>query len=69
MVTRKARSEEDRAPSGKRPVQELTAIQGNVAAWNRPCARRGARVRADSLLVVNRQTGLWKVKNEALRAL
>jgi ribonuclease H / adenosylcobalamin/alpha-ribazole phosphatase len=29
---------------------------------------RRARVRADSLLVVNQQTGRWKVKNEALRA-
>jgi len=35
----------------------------------RALGARRVRVRADSLLVVNQQRGLWKVKNPALRAL
>jgi ribonuclease H / adenosylcobalamin/alpha-ribazole phosphatase len=35
----------------------------------RALGARRVRVRADSLLVVNQQKGLWKVKNPALRAL
>jgi ribonuclease HI len=35
----------------------------------RALGARRVRVRADSLLVVNQQKGLWKVKNAALRTL
>jgi ribonuclease HI len=61
-------------PAG-RVLAEVTEGIGwatnNVAEYRRAreLGARRVRVRADSLLVVNQQKGLWKVKNAALRPL
>jgi len=52
-------------------TNNVAEYRGAIAGLEQALAlgARRARIRADSLLVVNQQTGLWKVKNEALRAL
>ena len=49
-------------------VAEYRAVIAGLRRAGELGARR-VRVRADSLLVVNQQKGLWKVKNAALRPL
>jgi ribonuclease H / adenosylcobalamin/alpha-ribazole phosphatase len=49
-------------------VAEYRGVIAGLARAKELGARR-VRVRADSLLVVNQQKGLWKVKHPALRAL
>jgi ribonuclease H / adenosylcobalamin/alpha-ribazole phosphatase len=52
-------------------TNNVAEYRGVIAGLEQALAlgARRARIRADSLLVVNQQTGRWKVKNEALRAL
>jgi ribonuclease HI len=52
-------------------TNNVAEYRGVIAGLEQALAlgARRARVRADSLLVVNQQTGRWKVKNQALRAL
>jgi ribonuclease H / adenosylcobalamin/alpha-ribazole phosphatase len=68
-------------PDGEVLAEEAEGIgwaTNNVAEYRgviaglrraRELGARRVRVRADSLLVVNQQKGLWKVKNAALRPL
>ena len=68
-------------PDGQVLAEEAEGIgwaTNNVAEYRgviaglrraRELGARRVRVRADSLLVVNQQKGLWKVKNAALRPL
>jgi ribonuclease HI len=68
-------------PAGKMVAEVAEGIgwaTNNVAEYRgviaglrraRELGARRVRVRADSLLVVNQQKGLWKVKNAALRPL
>ena len=52
-------------------TNNVAEYRGAIAGLQQALAlgARRARVRADSLLVVNQQKGLWKVKNAALRPL
>ena len=52
-------------------TNNVAEYRGVIAGLRRAkeLGARRVRVRADSLLVVNQQKGLWKVKNAALRAL
>jgi ribonuclease H / adenosylcobalamin/alpha-ribazole phosphatase len=52
-------------------TNNVAEYQGVIAGLQRAKAlgARRVRVRADSLLVVNQQKGLWKVKNAGLRPL
>jgi ribonuclease H / adenosylcobalamin/alpha-ribazole phosphatase len=52
-------------------TNNVAEYRGVIAGlWRaRELGARRVRVRADSLLVVNQQKGLWKVKNAALRPL
>jgi ribonuclease H / adenosylcobalamin/alpha-ribazole phosphatase len=52
-------------------TNNVAEYRGAIAGLERALAlgARRVRVRADSLLVVNQQKGLWKVKNAALQAL
>jgi ribonuclease HI len=52
-------------------TNNVAEYQGVIAGLRRARAlgARRVRVRADSLLVVNQQTGRWKVKNAGLRPL
>jgi ribonuclease HI len=52
-------------------TNNVAEYRGAIAGLERALAlgARRVRVRADSLLVVNQQKGLWKVKSPALRAL
>jgi ribonuclease HI len=52
-------------------TNNVAEYQGVIAGLRRAkeLGARRVRVRADSLLVVNQQKGLWKVKNAALRPL
>ena len=52
-------------------TNNVAEYRGVIAGLRRARAlgARRVRVRADSLLVVNQQKGLWKVKNAALRPL
>ena len=52
-------------------TNNVAEYRGTIAGLERALALgvRRVRVRADSLLVVNQQKGLWKVKSPALRAL
>jgi ribonuclease HI len=52
-------------------TNNVAEYRGAIAGLEQALAlgARRVRVRADSLLVVNQQKGLWKVKNPALRDL
>ena len=52
-------------------TNNVAEYRGVIAGLRRAreLGARRVRVRADSLLVVNQQKGLWKVKNAALRPL
>ena len=52
-------------------TNNVAEYRGAIAGMERAreLGARRVRVRADSLLVVNQQKGLWKVKNAALRPL
>jgi ribonuclease HI len=52
-------------------TNNVAEYRGAIAGLGQALAlgARRVRVRADSLLVVNQQKGLWKVKNPALREL
>jgi probable phosphoglycerate mutase len=52
-------------------TNNVAEYRGAIAGLERALAlgARRVRVRADSLLVVNQQKGLWKVKNPTLREL
>jgi ribonuclease HI len=52
-------------------TNNVAEYRGAIAGLEQALAlgARRARVRADSLLVVNQQKGLWKVKHPALREL
>ena len=54
-----------------RATNNVAEYRGAIAGLERARAlgARRVRVRADSLLVVNQQKGLWRVRNEALRTL
>ena len=54
-----------------RATNNVAEYRGAIAGLERARAlgARRVRVRADSLLVVNQQKGLWRVRNETLRAL
>ena len=54
-----------------RATNNVAEYRGAIAGLEqaRALGARRVRVRADSLLVVNQQKGLWKVKNAALRPL
>ena len=52
-------------------TNNVAEYRGAIAGLEQALAlgARRVRVRADSLLVVNQQKGLWRVRNEALRTL
>jgi ribonuclease H / adenosylcobalamin/alpha-ribazole phosphatase len=54
-----------------RATNNVAEYRGAIAGLEqaRALGARRVRVRADSLLVVNQQKGLWRVRNEALRTL
>jgi len=54
-----------------RATNNVAEYRGVIAGLRQAGAlgARRVRVRADSLLVVNQQKGLWRVRNEGLRAL
>ena len=54
-----------------RATNNVAEYRGAIAGLQqaRALGARRVRVRADSLLVVNQQKGLWRVRNEALRTL
>ena len=54
-----------------RATNNVAEYRGVIAGLEQALAlgARRVRVRADSLLVVNQQKGLWRVRNEALRTL
>jgi ribonuclease HI len=54
-----------------RATNNVAEYRGAIAGLKqaRALGARRVRVRADSLLVVNQQKGLWRVRNEALRTL
>jgi ribonuclease H / adenosylcobalamin/alpha-ribazole phosphatase len=54
-----------------RATNNVAEYRGVIAGLQqaRALGARRVRVRADSLLVVNQQKGLWRVRNEGLRSL
>ena len=54
-----------------RATNNVAEYRGAIAGLEqaRALGARRVRVRADSLLVVNQQKGLWRVRNEGLRTL
>ena len=54
-----------------RATNNVAEYRGVIAGLRQAGAlgARRVRIRADSLLVVNQQKGLWRVRNEGLRAL
>jgi ribonuclease HI len=54
-----------------RATNNVAEYRGAIAGLEqaRALGARRVRVRADSLLVVNQQKGLWRVRNETLRTL
>jgi ribonuclease HI len=54
-----------------RATNNVAEYRGAIAGLQqaRALGARRVRVRADSLLVVNQQKGLWRVRNETLRTL